>query len=127
MKKKIIYLVSVLVINFIGFVILSPETFNLCSNNCFTNSVTFGVGQPIFFGMAPITLIFIIFLFIKDENKIDKLCKLFLYYIFISIIIITIMPLSCNALDPICITKSTVAVFLGVLFLVVSLVKIIRK
>lgn len=126
MKKKLLYLILIILINFIGFYLLSPETFNVCKNSCFTNPITFGIGQPLFFGMLPITLTFLIFLFVKNE-RIGNLYKIFIYYFIASIILVFLMPQDCNALDPICITKSTVALSLGVTFLVFSLIKLIRN
>ena len=126
MKKKFIYLLLIIMINFVGFYILSPEIFNVCKNSCFTNPTTFGIGQPLFFGMLPITLTFFIFLFIKNE-RMGNLYKIFVYYFLVSIILVSLMPLDCNALDPICITKSTVAIFLGIAFFIFSLVKVARK
>jgi hypothetical protein len=66
MKNKIIFLCFTVAVCFLGFFLLSPETFNFCKNNCFINPITFGLGQPLFFGMFPFVFVFIILLFIKD-------------------------------------------------------------
>lgn len=126
MKKKIMYLIIIIAINFVGFYILSPEIFNVCKNSCFTNPVTFGIGQPLFFGMIPISITFLLFLFIKNE-KVDYLYKIFTFYILASIVIVFLMPLNCNAFDPICITKTTVSIFLGLIFFIFSIFKIFRS
>lgn len=126
MKKKLIYLFIVLMLNVIGFYFLSPETFGVCVNSCFTDPVSFGVGQPLFFGTLPITIAFLIFLFIHTD-KVDKIYKMFPIYLLGSIILAWLLPVDCNTLTPICINKSISAIFLGLVFLGYGLFIVFKK
>lgn len=127
MKKKLIYFVLSLILIIIGYTLISPESIGFCKPyGCMNSFRVFAVGQPLFFGILPITLTFLVLLFIKNE-RIGNLYKIFLPYFLVSVALIFAMPLDCSVFDPICITKSTVAIFLGLVFFIFSMVKIIRN
>lgn len=127
MKNKSKYFISSIILMFIGFVLISPESIGLClPDGCMNSFRTFVIGQPLFYGMMPIVFTFLIFLFVRDD-RIGDLYKKFIPFLVISIVLVAITPLDCNVLGGICLTKSVVALSLGVVFFVYSMIKIIRN
>jgi len=126
MKKKILYFVGALLLNILGYIILAPDP-SLCFYSfCDVSSFTFNIGKPLFFGMLPISLLFFIFLFIKKE-RVDNLYRVFSWVAVITVLFIFLVPVSCNALDPICVTKTTFALFISVVFCLYCIVKLVRN
>lgn len=126
MKKKILYFVGALLLNILGYIILAPDPSFCFYSFCDVNIFTFNIGKPLFFGMLPISLLFFIFLFIKKE-KVDNLYRVFSWVAVITALVILLVPVSCNAFDPICVTKTTVALFVAVVFSIYCVVKLLRN
>jgi hypothetical protein len=129
MKKKLLFLVLSLVLFGVGLFLLTPESFNYCSGYCFSNLITFGVAQPLFFGTIPIILLFIILLFIKDQEKTNGIYNMFLLFFSLAVIVIYLSPTTCNPLSgSLCVfTKSGLSILLSVLFFIISIFKLIKN
>ncbi len=124
--KKIIFIILAILLTIAGYILIFPESVGYClPYGCINSFRVFSLGQPLFFGMLPITLTFLIFLFIKAE-KTNWLYKIFIPYFIVSAGIISILPQSCNVFTPICPSKAGVAILLGIAYLIYSIAYIIR-
>ena len=125
MKKKILYLFMSLILVLIGFFILTPESVNYCIN-CFDNSLTFDIGQPLFFAFIPFILLLTVALFFKEE-RVKSNYIIFNIYIGVFIVLVYLLPRNCNIFTPFCPSKTIITFILSVVFVLYSSIKIYKN
>lgn len=123
--KKSIYLIISLVLVLIGFFILSPESVNYCIN-CFDNFLTFDIGQPLFFAFIPFVLLFFVSLFIK-ESKLKLNYNIFNIYLVVFIVLISILPRSCNVFTPLCPSKTITTMLVSSVLVIYAFVMMYKN
>ena len=112
----ILFVVSV-VLSLSGYIIMHPDRVGYC-NDCF-HSITLSVGKPIFWGMIPLMISFLIILLARREvwNHWKWFAGIFLP---IAIIWTISLPELCQGL--VCTDRSGAAQDFGYIFLFVTLI-----
>ena len=112
----------------LGYILLYPETFGICSseNRDCIYPLAFNFGEPLMFGLIPVTIAPIAMLF--SSESVFKLWKKFaLVYVPLSVLWIIFSPVSCNAPANMCFDKEMISWITSVGFLVITLGIIIYK
>lgn len=120
-KQKIILLIVLIVLSIVGFFIAQPIRYGLCSNidpQC--SKIWKGaIGTPVFYFSLASILPLLMMVFLKD--RVFQVWKKFtLIYIFISIILISLMPTTAPGFN--IVDKQIATQSLSILFFILSII-----
>lgn len=113
----------------LGFFIVYPEYFGVCTDgqDCIDSKfLIFNVAHPLVLGLIPLAPILFI-LFFLPRTIFNTWKKLAVFLIPISIILIIITPVYCDAPLGLCFDKKLITQFLSISFSIISLIIIIYK
>ena len=113
----------------VGFFIVYPEYFGICGvdQNCIDSKfLIFNVAHPLVIGLIPLVPILVIMLFLSRE-VFETWKKFAIVLIPISVILITITPVYCDAPLNLCLDKKLITWLTSIGFSILSLIIIIYK